>query len=65
MAFTMSQELLIGSGGHGMPGPHGYPKAVSVIEDVGGFEKCRKDTYGEPSYDKTSSGVWGHLWQNG
>jgi len=59
MAFALSQEVLIGSGGHGVPGTHGYPKAVSVIEDDGGFEKFRKGTYGEPGYDNV--GIFGRL----
>jgi hypothetical protein len=60
MTFAVSQEVLIGRGGHGMPGPHGYPKAVAVVEDDGRFEKCGNSTYGEPGYDNVD--IFGRLW---
>jgi hypothetical protein len=59
MAFAMSQEVLIGRGGHGTLGPHCYPKAVIVGEDNGRFEKCGNGTYSGPGYDNVD--IFGRL----
>ena len=60
MTFAVSQEVLIGRGGHGTLGPHCYPKAVIGGEDNGRFEKCGNSTYGEPGYDNVD--IFGRLW---